>query len=186
MMRTTTFLPAVLLAVLVATLAVPAMAQMAQITVKVMQFPKEARPGDKVTVTWEVTGEGNIAHTSTHWGTKPGVEGQRFYGWEEFIKDYAKLEPAVKAPKTFTGSFTAPSSPGTIYFRSHAIVDGKSYWTAEMTIKVEAAMATPTRPPEAMGGQDNTLLYAGLGIVAVVIVAALALKRKKPKKESKS
>jgi len=162
----------------------PSSAQMGMVGVKVTQYPKEVRPSEKITFTWEVSGSGNITHTAVHWGNKTGVEGQRFYGWVEFIKDYARIDPPAKAPKTFTGSITAPSTPGTIYFRGHAIVDGKHYWTEEMTIKVQAAIPTPTptatpmRPTEYTAGQDNTLLYIAVAAVILAVVA-LALRRRK-------
>ena len=54
-------------------------------------------------------------------------------GYADFTKEYASGNYAF--PATFNGTAIAPAGgSGLLYFRAHAIIDGKNYWTPEQSI----------------------------------------------------
>jgi len=50
------------------------------------------------------------------------------------LPDYAQGSFAL--PRTFTGAVTFPAA-ATYYYRAHAVIDGKHYWSPEYMIVVQ-------------------------------------------------
>jgi len=92
--------------------------------------------GDIIEFFWEVktSEDTTILHTAVHFSTKshPGSLGTDINpansGYESLTSDYASGSFTV--PKSFTASIIPPSDP--FYYRVHAIVDGKNYWSEEL------------------------------------------------------
>ncbi|MBI4450141.1 hypothetical protein HY634_03715 [Candidatus Uhrbacteria bacterium] len=111
-------------------------------SVAVSAPPVSGRAGSPVPLTWGVQAPvGAIAtHTATHWGTSStsgelGTEvAPGSAGYPNLLPDYAQGSFAL--PRTFTGAVTFPST-GTYYYRAHAIIDGKNYWSPEYSVVVQ-------------------------------------------------
>lgn len=111
-------------------------------SVAVQAPPANARAGTPVPLSWEVRAAvgSSATHTAVHWGptstsgelgteVAPGAA-----GYPNLLPDYAQGSYAL--PRTFSGALTFPSA-GTVYYRAHAIIDGKHYWSPEHVIVVE-------------------------------------------------
>ena len=98
-------------------------------TVNVTSYPGNVKGEANFTIQWEVSGgAGNITHTAVHFGFKSGGPDVKDYG--RFSKVYTG-----KIPQQFIAELIAPES-GPIYFRAHAMVDGKDVYTPEYTITI--------------------------------------------------
>jgi hypothetical protein len=110
-------------------------------SVVVQSPPTSARVGTPVPLTWEVRAAvgSSAAHTAVHWGSNstsgdlgtevaPGAA-----GYPNFLPDYAQGSFAL--PRTFSGAFSF-SVAGTYYYRAHAIIDDKHYWSPEHSVEV--------------------------------------------------
>lgn len=110
-------------------------------SVAVQSPPASARIGTPTSFAWEVRASvGSTAmHTAIHWGptstigelgteVAPGAA-----GYPNLLPDYAQGSYAL--PRTFSGALTFPSA-GTAYYRAHAIIDGKHYWSPEYSVEV--------------------------------------------------
>jgi len=95
----------------------------------VLSYPGSVDGEANFTVRWEVSGGGDISHTAVHWGFKPGGEN---------IADYPRLTPVQtgKTPMEFSAEIKAPSGGELIYFRAHAIVDGKHVYSPEYRVAI--------------------------------------------------
>ncbi len=104
--------------------------------------PASGRAGIPVPLTWDVQAPvGAIAtHTAIHWGTNSvaGALGMDVTpsaaGYPNVLPDYA--QGSFGLPRTFTGAVTFPAS-GTYYYRAHAIIDGKNYWSPEYVMVIQ-------------------------------------------------
>ncbi|MEW6722265.1 MAG: hypothetical protein AB1324_03315 [Candidatus Micrarchaeota archaeon] len=121
-------------------------AEPAEPSISVVAAPSTAASGKNFNVTWNVSGPaGTIMHTAVHYDTvsHPGDFGTDVgpaqSGYPSLTPEFASVESAI--PDDFTASIAAPSAPGKIYYRAHAIVGGKHYWTEERTVEVTAPAA---------------------------------------------
>ena len=97
--------------------------------VNATSYPVNVKGETNFTIKWEVSGAaGNITHTAVHWGFRSGGQDVKDYG--RFSKVYTG-----KIPQQFSAELIAPES-GPIYFRAHAMVDGKDVYTPEYTITI--------------------------------------------------
>lgn len=111
-------------------------------SVAVSAPPIDGRAGTPVPLTWDVQAPvGAVAtHTAIHWGTSSvvgelGTEvGPGAAGYSNLLPDYAAGSFAL--PRTFTGAVTFPVA-GTFYYRAHAIIDGKNYWSPEYAVVIQ-------------------------------------------------
>lgn len=118
-------------------------------SVSVLEAPKTVSVGEQFTVAWRVGGPATtIPHTAVHYGpeSKPGLlgvgVGPAGAGYPEFTKEFASGTFSI--PKSFAAVITAKSA-GSIYYRVHAIVNRKNYWTDEFEIKVQEPEASETK-----------------------------------------
>ena len=114
------------------------------VAVAVTSAPITVETGKAFQVSWTVNGTGTVTHSAVHYdySSHPGTFGTDVApaasGYPYFPKDYAAIN--MSAPASFTVSIT-PNVTGALYFRAHAIVDGKQYWTDEMALTVTVAPA---------------------------------------------
>lgn len=144
--------------------------------------PSTVKPGEKVTITWEVEGEGKMSHTAVHWDTKPGTPGD-FRSYGKATPEFASINPPHDAPHDYRVSFDAPPS-GTIYYIVHAIVDGKDYYNLwERTIPIEGASegeAEPRSPslPDEVSFLSMLQISIVTALIVLVLVAAKLMRRR--------
>lgn len=108
--------------------------------VTITDAPSSIDAGQTFDVYWRIDSpvQRNIQHTAVHYGTSP-VAGDLGTDVAPAASGYPDLTPpkAVTIPGTFSDTIST-SSVGTVYFRAHAIVDGKHYWSDESSILVTA------------------------------------------------
>jgi len=117
--------------------------------VSIITAPLSVPAGERVSVMWKVitSTSKSIPHTAVHYGpiaiptVSPEIHPNDL-AYTGFTPNYASGEFFV--PDTFSASFTAPEEPGTLYFRTHAIVDGKNYYSDERSLEVTAAEIEPS------------------------------------------
>ena len=128
--------------------------------------PKEAETGKTTTFTWRIDGPpATINHTSVHYGTvsDPGEKDQKVKPedtkYTDFVKDFASGD--FNIPLQFVGN-TMVSTSGTYYFRVHALIDGKNYWSDEYTLEVKPqgySISFADTPTTAIVGQPVTFTW---------------------------
>ena len=101
-------------------------------------LPKEATGGGTVTFTWKIEGlPTTINHTSVHYGfiSNPGKLSAEVKPtdtkYTDMVSDFANGKYDI--PLAFTGN-TKIASAGAYFFRAHALINGKNYWTDEYTL----------------------------------------------------
>ncbi len=103
----------------------------AKVKITQLSFPPTAMPGEKISIVWKVSGgkDGNIEHTAVHWDT---VGGHR-----ENINEYPNRSEILTgtSPQDFSVEITVPET-GSVFFRAHAIVDGKHAYSPEQEIRI--------------------------------------------------
>ena len=111
-----------------------------QITLTLISAPSLAEVGEQISFTWRVEGaQKTIPHTAVHYDytSHPGTYGTDVAppasGYPELTPDFASGE--FQIPRSFSVGIT-PDQTGTLYYRLHAIVDGKNYWANERSISV--------------------------------------------------
>lgn len=110
--------------------------------VRLNDYPEQVSVGSFVAVKWTVTvpTQSTTTHTALHYDTRShaGALGTSVTpaaaGYANLLADYANGTFAI--PAEFTGNITAPATAGTLYLRAHAIIEGKHYWTDEVSISV--------------------------------------------------
>lgn len=118
-------------------------APFAEYRITLVDGPKEAMVGVNATFTWRVDGPATtINHTSVHFGSasNPGELGKEVKPadtrYTDLIKDFANGNYSI--PLQFVGNIQL-AAPGTYYYRVHAAVKDKNYWSPEYTIEVKPA-----------------------------------------------
>jgi len=148
--------------------------------------PTSATAGAPLTFSWQITGGGSVSHTAVHWGTSPGTPTD-FRSYPNATPQFASINPADQAPKTYTVSFSAPQS-GTIYYVIHAIVDGQNIYLAggERTIQITSVTTTSrvtstTAAPVANAAPaiNPLLIGGGIAVVVIVFAATVLLRRRR-------
>jgi hypothetical protein len=111
--------------------------------VTLIDGPKEGAAGNVTTFTWRVDGPpAVINHTSVHYGleSNPGELGKEVKPadtkYTDFVKDFAN--GSFNIPLQFIGNTVMPQA-GKYYFRVHAVIKDKNYWSDEYTIDVKPA-----------------------------------------------
>jgi hypothetical protein len=105
----------------------------------VSEYSNRVSVGEPIVIKWWFIPpeDMKMTHTGIHYGnsSKPGdldrsvdITGA---GYTEVI-----LPPTILETTNFEVTLTARQS-GTIYFRAHAIIDGKNYWSEEKSIRVD-------------------------------------------------
>jgi len=119
--------------------------------VTLVDAPKEVVKDGVATFTWRVDGPPVlIHHTSVHMGkeSQPGDLGKDVKPADtkyiDFVKDFAQGDYNI--PLQFVGNLQMTDA-GTYYYRVHAIVNDKNYWTDEYTFEVKPEVAIPTALP---------------------------------------
>lgn len=109
--------------------------------VTLVDSPKEATAGYNSTFTWRVDGPPtSITNTSVHYGAEsnPGELKQDVKPgdtkYSDFVKDFANGKFDI--PLQFVGN-TVVAKPGKYYFRVHALIKDKNYWSDEYTMDVK-------------------------------------------------
>lgn len=109
--------------------------------VTLVDAPKEASAGNTIAFTWRVDGPPTtITHTSIHYGTEsnPGELKQEIKPadtkYTDFVKDFANGKYDI--PLQFIGNTVIPKT-GKYYFRVHALIKDKNYWSDEYTMDVK-------------------------------------------------
>lgn len=112
-----------------------------QPSVAIVSAPPSVPLGEDFEVVWRVDSpvQKEIAHTAVHYGANsiPGVLGTEA-GPAASGYQFVSLIQKGTIPGTFTSSI-GTRSPGTLYFRAHAIIDGNNYWSPERSILVTSA-----------------------------------------------
>ena len=119
--------------------------------VTLIDAPKEVTKGGIATFTWLVDGPPVlIHHSAVHTGkeSQPGELGKEVKPadtkYTDFVKDFAQGD--FNIPLQFIGNITL-NDEGTYYFRVHATVNDKHFWTDEYTLEVKPAAVVPTALP---------------------------------------
>lgn len=128
---------------------------------KVVYFvsaPENAIIGDFVNVTWAVAGvDEKTQHTAIHYDytSHPGKLGTnvtvKASGYEKLTPEFANK--SYNLPKTFSAKIQLMQT-GTLYYRAHAVIGDKNYWTDERNITITSRLAevvTETRVLDADG-----------------------------------
>lgn len=113
----------------------------AEYKVTLVDAPKEVTAGGIATFTWRIDGPATtISHTAVHFGSTsvPGELGKEVKPadtqYTEMVQDFA--DGKFDIPLQFVGNVRVPA-PGKYFFRVHATVRGKNYWTDEYTFEAK-------------------------------------------------
>lgn len=108
--------------------------------------------GETFTIRWSIEGpEGTTDHTGIHYGLSSAADKE-----DVSPDDYQATSPhkAGAVPGTFQTTFNI-TFPGTIYYRTHVIVDGEHFWGPERTIAVEGTPVEMTDVPRTVEAGSN-------------------------------
>ncbi len=119
-----------------------------QYSLESIDYPSSVKADEEFTVSWKVSTNlpTTIKHTAVHYSTDshPGDYGLDIApvdsGYGSLTKEYASGNFSI--PNTFSVKIKTPDAVK-LYFRAHAIIDGKNYWTSEYLINVEGDTAQP-------------------------------------------
>ena len=113
----------------------------ADYNVTLIDSPKDIPAGGFATFTWRIDGfPATINHASVYFGTvsNSGTLGKDIKPAEtkytDFVKDFA--DGKYDIPLQFVGNIKV-DNPGKYYFRVHALIKDKHYWTDEYTFDVK-------------------------------------------------
>jgi hypothetical protein len=113
--------------------------------VTVLAIPKEIEAGKIAAFTWKVDGQPNVINTTAIYyglestpGTLDTSIDPKATKYTDNVKDF--VSGKYNIPLQFVGNVKL-SVPGTYYYRGHAVIDAKHYWTEEGTFKVSPAGA---------------------------------------------
>lgn len=118
--------------------------------VEILKAPATAEAGKSFEVSWRVNSpvQKNIPHTAAHYGKESKSEPLT-------LKSYPSLTTPISGmiPAEFSTNMLI-NATGITYFRAHAIIDGKHYWSSEMMVTITTpsnvtAQVTPTVTPTA-------------------------------------
>lgn len=132
------------------------------ISVDIVSAPTTATAGVPFTITWTVSGPvETIQHTAVHYDyvSHPGTLGEDVGppgGYAYLTTEFAS--GSFNIPNTFSVNIT-PTETGILYFRAHAIANGKNYWTDERSIYVGMPAESQIRE-FAFSADDSGFYYA--------------------------
>lgn len=109
--------------------------------ITLVDAPKSIKPGSVTTFTWRVDGPpSSIVHTAVYLGKEslPGELGNDIHPadtkYTESVKDF--MFGKFNIPLQFIGNVKI-DAPGIYYFRVHATIKDKNYWSDEETMEVK-------------------------------------------------
>lgn len=109
--------------------------------ITLVDAPKIIKPGSVATFTWRIDGPPvPIVHSAVYLGTEsvPGELGKEVHPadtkYTESVKDF--MFGKFNIPLQFIGN-TKIDKPGTYYFRIHATIKDKNYWSDEEVMDVK-------------------------------------------------
>jgi hypothetical protein len=132
--------------------------------------------GSVGTFTWRVDGAPTtITSTTVRLGgtsnpgelnkeTKPGDT-----SYTETLSDFANGKYNI--PLQFVGNLKAPTTVGTYYYRVHALIDGKNYWSPEGVVEVKPGdwkISVLNAPKTAIAGKVTTFTWRVEGPVTEI------------------
>lgn len=103
------------------------------VKITISSYPTAVRATYDLAITWRIDGpERSIDHTAVHYGPESKPDAQ-------LPSDYPNVSRIQKGtiPAVYS-TIMVINEPGTYYFRAHAIVDGKHFWTDEKQMIVTA------------------------------------------------
>ena len=133
-----------------------------QYSIESGEYPTSAKVGEEFTMSWKINTNAptTIKHTAVHYSTKsnPGQYGfdiaPAASGYGSLTPDYASGNFTI--PNTFSVKIKA-TEPGNLYYRLHAIIGGRNYWTTEYMIDVEGTATQGTLQGEVSPQTTPTL-----------------------------
>ncbi len=112
------------------------------VQIKTVSSPDKVELGQTFNITWRIESNKNLSipHTAIHYGASS-------VPYTQSAADYRFASKVLSGtiPALFTTEF-AIETYGTIYFRAHAIIDGKDYWSDEKLLIVNAPKAQEATP----------------------------------------
>lgn len=116
-------------------------ASMENYRLTLVDAPKEVNATSTATFTWKIDGQSTtINHTSVHLGTvsQPGELGSDVKpentSYKLMVQDFAN--GTYNIPLTFVGNIIL-DTPGIYYYRVHAQIKNKEYWSDEYSLEVK-------------------------------------------------
>lgn len=153
----------------------PIIAPSADYKVTLIDAPKEVSTGNIATFTWRVDGPATkINHTAVHFGTEsnPGDLGKEIQPsdakYTDFVKDF--VNGSYDIPLQFIGNQRLDQQ-GTYYFRVHALINDKNYWSDEYTLNIsqsEPRVTLQDVPQTAVAGNTLTFTWRVDGPVTTI------------------
>lgn len=144
----------------------PIIAPTVDYKVTLIDAPKEVNTGGIATFTWRVDGSASTIHnTAVHFGatSNPGDLDKQVQPsntkYTDFVKDFANGNYNV--PLQFIGNQKFDQE-GTYYFRVHALINDKNYWSDEYSFDVKKGEPKVTIldiPKTASAGQTITFTW---------------------------
>lgn len=122
----------------------PPAEQPLQVAVGVIEAPLTVNAGQDFVVTFRVDSnkQFSITHAAVHFNPTPVADPNTP---SDYIAGLTEILSGT-IPKTFTATGKLSQS-GTFYYRAHAIVEGKNYWSEEKSLSVVSAPQQVTPPP---------------------------------------
>lgn len=115
---------------------------MPEYSISLVDYPSSVKVGEEFTVSWRVSSNTltTISHTAVHYDTAShpgnfGIDVPPNAGYNSLAGNFISSNFSIADPETFSAKMKI-DDPGKVYFRSHAIIDGKNYWTQEYMIDV--------------------------------------------------
>lgn len=110
-------------------------------SVKVLNAPATAGPGQGFVVSWRVNNptQVNIPHTAVHYGPESKSEPLTLKSYPSLTKPLSGMIPAE-----FNTTIVI-NATGITYFRAHAIIDGIDYWSSEMMVTITSPSNVTTK-----------------------------------------
>ena len=148
--------------------------------ITVLSAPTTAEAGQEISFSWRIEGlETTIPHTAIHfdYSSNPGAydvevtPGASGYG--SLTPDFASGEFSI--PDEFSATVT-PDQTGTLYYRAHAIIDGKNYWTNERSIAVSEVMQLPSVEEFTIDADDNSFDMDGQDLSSITVSSGSLVK----------
>jgi plastocyanin len=115
-------------------------------SVSILNFTESTSANESVNVTWRVTSGDqtriNVTSTAVSWADHPVADPRT-------REDYGNTsgETLSTEPGEFNASFEPPKDVETLYLRAHATLEGQTYWSDEVTIRITGGLG-PVGPAE--------------------------------------
>lgn len=139
----------------------PAAPESLALEVLIADYPKIAFPDEPVMVSWRILADSKVKinNTTVRYGytsIKRSLGGGDAPGDAGYPLSTEKLLMGkLEAPGSFFSEFT-PTHAGAIFFRVHALVDDKNYWSKEYKIEVtqKPSLRLLSTPMRAVSGEE--------------------------------